>query len=166
MRHHNLDFLQNELSRVSQLIQFADQKAGFLGLFYSAIFGFIFTKRDDIYCQLVGQGYINGLYFLMLIVLFALLAVGIYHLFATVSPRLENSNAKQSLFYFANLARTEVDDCIKTFDTTTEEEARNQLIEQIHASSCIVNSKMTNVKKSTQVLMIVGGFVFTLFFFF
>jgi len=155
MRHQESDFLQTELSRVSDWIQFTDQKAGFIAVFYSAILGYLITKRDVILSNLFICNETCDIWPLLFIGLIILLAMGIYQLFFTVVPKLKNTNTKESLFYFEDFQ-------IK-FESMTDEEARKQLVEQIHTNSMIANTKMVSVKKSAVFLFCSGILVFLLF---
>ena len=48
MENFNLQFLQSELNRVSEWIQFSDKKTVFLSVYYSAIFGLIISQKESI----------------------------------------------------------------------------------------------------------------------
>jgi hypothetical protein len=164
MKNNDLQFLQAELSRVSEWIQFADKKAGFVAVFYSAILGLLITKRDEIFIQLFWHG--DCLYGLLLLALLIVLGVGAYHLISTVSPQLKNGNTNRSLFFFGTVAKMKIDDYLKDIKELTEEDAKREVAEQIHTNSVIANAKMTSVRKSTFALMYAGVLVFLLFFIF
>ena len=163
MKHHDLDFLQAELSRVCEWVQFADKKAAFIAVFYSAIFGFLIAQKKEVLAQLFWHRH-GDVYALLLVGLLALLVVGVYFLFATVSPRLKNHNTNRSLFYFGTVAKMKIEDFLQDIEKLTEEEARRQIAEQIHTNSAIADAKMANIKKSTQALLGVGVLLFLLFF--
>lgn len=164
MKNNNLQFLQAELSRVSEWIQFADKKAGFIGVFYSAILGLLITKRDEIFIQLFWHG--DCLYGLLLLALLIVLGVGAYHLISTVSPQLKNGNTDRSLFFFGTVAKMKIEDYLKDIKELTEEDAQREVAEQIHTNSVIANAKMASVRKSTFALVYAGVLVFLLFFIF
>src|SRR3989338_4616201 len=163
MRHQESDFLQTELSRFSDWIQFTDQKAGFIAVFYSAILGYLITKRDVILSNLFICNETCDIWPLLFIGLIILLAMGIYQLFFTVVPKLKNTNTKESLFYFGTVAALRLEDFQIKFENMTDEEARKQLVEQIHTNSMIANTKMVSVKKSAVFLFCSGILVFLLF---
>lgn len=151
MNTKNLTTLYNELERVSKWIEFADQKAGFLGLFYSAIVGFILTQKSTIVSGLSEGNDICTLILvvLLLIVVFSL-ARGIYFLYRTVLPQLENGNTNNSLFYFGNVAKKKISDYLLEVKDLDEERMMHEIAEQIHTNSVIADKKMSSVKKSTK----------------
>ncbi len=156
MKNNDLQFLQSELSRVSEWVQFADKKAGFIAVFYSAIFGFLWSQKNEVLSCALSWSDCQWLYTIVLVAIFVLLIMGTYFLFATVSPRLKNWNTDRSLFFFGNIAKTKIEDYLKDIEALTEDEARRQIAEQIHTNSVIADVKMTNAKKSTQVLVVIG----------
>jgi ABC-type transport system involved in cytochrome bd biosynthesis fused ATPase/permease subunit len=153
MKKPDLTFLHSELVRVSEWVQFADKKAAFLGAFYTAIFGFLVTQREDILWKLyMSQGLCGALFALTLIALLVCLAVGLAYLFRSVLPRLRNNNTDHSLFYFGNVAKKKIADYLQEIDELTEDRATKEVAEQIHTNSCIAQEKMGNVKQSTRFL--------------
>lgn len=164
MKNNDLQFLQAELSRVSEWIQFADKKAGFIAVFYSAILGLLISKRDEIFIQLFL--YNNCLYGLLLLALLITLVIGVYHLMCTVSPKLKNNNTDRSLFFFGTVAKMKIEDYLKDIRDLTEEDAQREVAEQIHTNSVIADTKMQSVRKSTYALVFVGVLVFLIFFIF
>lgn len=157
MKNHDLQFLQSELSRVSDWIKFADAKAGFIVVFYSAIFGFLWTQKENIITRVLGGAGICGwTYDVIVFSIIILILVGFYFLYATVCPKLKNGNTDRSLFYFGNVAKMKIEDYLKDVEKMTEEEACRQIAEQIHTNSVIANVKMDSVKKGTQLLVITG----------
>lgn len=163
MRHNDLTFLQTELSRVSEWVQFADKKAGFLAIFYSAILGFLLVQKQDVFVHIFFHQN-DEMYALLFLTLLSLIVVGMYFLFSAVAPRLDNGNTDKSLFYFGTVARMKIADYLQEAQKLTEDDARRQLLEQIHTNSVIANAKMDNIKKSTRVLLVVGALLFILFF--
>jgi len=157
MKNHDLQFLQSELSRVSDWIKFADAKAGFIVVFYSAIFGFLWTQKENIIARVLsGSGICGWTYDIIVFSIAILILVGFYFLYTTVCPKLKNGNTDRSLFYFGNVAKMKIEDYLKDVEKMTEEEACRQVAEQIHTNSVIANAKMDSVKKSTQLLVITG----------
>lgn len=164
MKHHDLDFLQSELTRVSEWVQFADKKAGFVAAFYSAILGLLITKRNDLFWNVFAYHRIHCEYALLVIALLIVLGIGLYYLFITVVPQLKNNNASESLFYFGTVAAMNAKSYKDAIEQLTEEDARRQVAEQIHANSVIADAKMTSIRKSTYALMATGVLAFLLFF--
>lgn len=157
MKNHDLKFLQSELSRVSDWIKFADAKAGFIAVFYSAIFGFLWTQKEDILAHIFnGTGIYVVFYPVVVVAILLLIPAGIYFLYATICPQLKNGNTDRSLFYFGNVAKMKIEDYLKDVEKMTEDEACRQIAEQIYTNSVIANAKMGSVRKSTQVLVAVG----------
>ena len=112
MKHHDLNFLQAELTRVSEWVQFADKKAGFLGVFYSAVLGYLITEHGTIFAGTHHHYYefLHPLHVFLFSVLVELLMVGVVFLYLTVAPRLGNNNTNKSLFYFCNVAEKKIED--------------------------------------------------------
>jgi hypothetical protein len=164
MKHHDLDFLQSELTRVSGWIQFADSKAGFVAAFYSAVLGFLISKREEIFTHMFFHHCFHVTYASLIFALFILLGVGVYFLFTTVSPRLKNTNTESSLFYFGSVGSMKPEDYLKAIDSLSEEDAHKQIVEQIHTNSVIASAKMDSIKKSIWVLVAVGVLMFLIFF--
>ena len=164
MKHHDLDFLQSELSRVSEWVQFADKKAGFIAIFYSAMFVFLIGRGDDVFCNIFAYEGVNWLYAFSFLVLLGFISIGTYYLFITVFPRLKNSNTNRSLFYFGTVANMKIEDYLEDIERLTEEDARHQIAEQIYTNSVIAYLKMKNMKMSTYSLICAGIFMFILFF--
>lgn len=165
MKHHDLDFLQSELTRVSEWVQFADKKAGFAAIFYSATLGFLATQRDQIFTKilLLTEPY-TTIYTVVFICLLALLVVGSYFLLTTISPRLTNKHTDKSLFFFGTIARMKIEDYRDAMAELNEEGARRQIIEQIYTNSVIADVKMCNAKRGTDVLVGVGILLSVIFF--
>lgn len=155
MKNHDLQFLQSELSRVSDWIKFADAKAGFVAVFYSAILGFIWSQKAEIYTHAI-YSVCELPYILIVVAIFVLLFSGFYFLYKTVCPQLKNGNTDRSLFYFGNVAKMKIEDYLTDVEKMTEDEACRQVAEQIYTNSVIANAKMNSVKKSTQVLLATG----------
>lgn len=165
MKNKDLHFLCSELSRVSEWVQFADKKAGFIAVFYSAVFGFLWSQKTDIYERILnGTGQCPIVYTIVIVALFALLVLGLIFLFLSVSPRLKNGNTDRSLFFFGTIAKLKIADYISDIEKLSDEEAVRQVAEQIHTNSVIADAKMTNVKKSTYVLVAIGVLLLILFF--
>jgi len=164
MKKIDISFLQSELVRTSDWIQFSDKKTGFLSVYYSAMAGFVISQWSDILGGGSGYGSLETLYFLVFILFTTSFLIGIYYLFRSVFPQLKNSNLDNCLFYFGHIANKKLADYIDGLKNLSEEEVENQLAEQIHTTSVIANIKMTNVQKSTQSLVV--SIVLLVFFLF
>lgn len=152
----DLAFLQSELIRVSNWIEFADKKAGFLGVFYSAILVFVFTQHKDIICGIFyyESSYLV-LYILSLSTLLSLLAQGFYFLFRAVLPNLKNLNTNHSLFYYGTVASKKIADYLNEMTELTGDKANKEITEQIYTNCVIADKKMKYIRKATQTLFAV-----------
>lgn len=160
----DLKFLQSELSRISEWVQFADKKAGLISVFYSALLGLLLVKRDDIFLHFTQKNQFDCVYFFFFFLFVLLMVFGVYYLYATVSPRLKNNNTARSLFYYGNIAASKIEDYLKDMESLTDDEAKRQVAEQIHTNSVIAEQKMSHVRKSTSLLLLAGMVGFFLFF--
>lgn len=157
MKNHDLQFLQSELSRVSDWIKFADAKAGFIVAFYSAILGILWTQKGNVVSRILdGTGFWAWIYNAIAITILILILAGFYFLYTTICPQLKNGNTDRSLFYFGSVAKMKIEDYLKNVEKMNKDEVCRQVVEQIHTNSVIANAKMDSVKKSTQVLVATG----------
>jgi hypothetical protein len=151
MNTFSLNFLQSELNRVSEWIQFSDKKTAFLSAFYSAIFGLVFSQKESILQHfIIYQKWITCFYAFILVGFIIAFVVGIVFLFKSVFPRLKNLFTDKSLFYFGHVANMKFIDYSEEIKKLTEDEAKKQIIEQIYTNSIIANQKMKNVQKSIE----------------
>ncbi|MBI2120173.1 MAG: hypothetical protein HYT94_00950 [Parcubacteria group bacterium] len=164
MKNYDLSFLQSELLRVSGLIEFADKKAAFLSVYYSAMMGFIFTKRIEILTGYDKYAGFESLYVLVWSSLLTSLLIGLYYLFWSIFPQLNNHNTDNSIFYFGHVAKYKFNSFINALNELDEDGIKHQLAEQIYTNSIIADRKMQSVKKSTQTLFIVITLFSTLIF--
>ena len=68
MGNLDLQFLQAELRRVSEWIQFSDKKAAFLSAYYFIIFGLVISQKDSILQYFVNyQKWISSFYIFILL---------------------------------------------------------------------------------------------------
>lgn len=163
MEKFNLQFLQSELNRVSGWIQFSDKKIAFLSAFYSAIFGLVFSQKELILQHfIIYQKWITCFYIFVLIGFIVSFIIGLYFLFKSIFPRLENSHTDKSLFYFGHVAKLKFIDYLDEVEKLNEEDVKKQIIEQIYTNSIIVDQKMKNVQKSIINLIISICFVILL----
>ncbi len=153
MEKLELSFLQNELNRVSEWIRFSDTKSAFLSAYYSGIFLGIFSFKENIISSI--SNFKDGAlypYIVVIVITISLFILGVFFLISSVFPRLKNLNTDKSLFYFGNIAKLKPVDYFNEMEELTEEEAKKQIVEQIHTNSIIAKQKMNNVKKSTKCL--------------
>jgi len=166
MKNISLNFLQSELNRVSNWIQFSDKKTAFLSAFYSAIFGLVFSQREQIVQNfLVYQKWIIYLYSFIFVGFVFSYFIGLFFLFRTVFPRLKNSFTDKSLFYFNHIANLKLIDYLKKIEKLSENEAKKQIIEQIYSNSIVAKQKMNNVQNAIKSFVVVIIFTILLFLF-
>ncbi len=164
MKNSDLEFLQLELSRVSDWIKFADTKAGFVAVFYSAVFGFLWSQREAFFIRTLCIRDCSAPYVILFIVILALLVLGIYFLLTTVKPRIDNKNTDESLFFYGTVSQMKIEDYLKDVEEISDEKASRQIKEQIYTNSIIANTKMTNVRRSIDTLVVIGVLLLILFF--
>lgn len=163
MEKFNLQFLQAELNRVSEWIQFSDKKTAFLSAFYSAIFGLVFSQRESILQHFaIYQKWTTCFYVFIFLGFSIALVVGIFFLFESIFPRLKNSFTDKSLFYFGHVANMKFIDYSEEIKKLTEDEAKKQIIEQIYTNSIIADQKMKNVQKSIKSIIVLAVFAILL----
>lgn len=166
MGNFNLRFLQSELSRISEWIQFSDKKTAFLSAFYSAIFGLVFSQNESILQHFViYKKWITCFYSFISLGFVISFVVGIFFLFESVFPRLKNSFTDKSLFYFGHVANMKFIDYSEEIKKLTEDEAKKQIIEQIYTNSIIADQKMKNVQKSIKSFIVLVFFAALLLIF-
>jgi len=156
MENFNLQFLQSELNRVSEWIQFSDKKTAFLSAFYSAVFGLVISQKELISQHfIVYQEWTSCLYIFILLSFIVSFVTGIFFLFKSIFPRLNNSFTDKSLFYFGHVANMKFVDYLEEIKKLTDNEAKRQIIEQIYTNSIIADQKMKNVQKSIKIFFVV-----------
>ncbi len=158
------EFLQKELERTSSWIQFADKKSGFLAVYYSVFIGYIITIKSVIIEQLTNSVCVS-VFDILIIALLCSITFGVYHIFFSVFPNLENSNSKNSLFYYGHIAKLSSSKYNELLYSATEEGVKKHLSEQIHTNSQIANKKMCHVKKAAQALFATAGLLLLLVLF-
>jgi len=149
MNTFSLNFLQSELNRIIEWIQFSDKKTAFLSAFYSAVFGLVFSQKESILQHfIIYQKWITCFYSFVFLGFFVSFIAGIFFLLKSVFPRLKNSFTDKSLFYFGHVANMKFIDYSEEIKKLTEDEAKKQIVEQIYTNSIIADQKMKNVQKS------------------
>ncbi len=163
MEKLKLSFLQSELNRVSEWIQFSDKKSAFLSVYYSGIFFGIITYKENVISSILSfKSWYLCLYNLLILLTIGLFIVGIFYLISSVFPRLKNPNTDKSLFYFKSIAKLKLIDYFSEIEKLTEEDTKKQIAEQIHINSIIAEQKMNNVINSTKCLLALIIFIFTI----
>lgn len=163
MEKFSLQFLQSELNRVSEWVQFSDKKTAFLSVFYSAIFGLVLSQKELILQHLViYQKWMIYFYTFVLLGFTVFFIVGIFFLFKSIFPRLKNSFTDKSLFYFCHVANMKFIDYSEGINKLTEDEAKKQIIEQIYTNSIIADQKMKNVQNSIKSIVVLVFFAILL----
>ena len=142
MENFNLQFLQAELNRVSEWIQFSDKKTAFLSVYYSAVFGLVVSQEESILQHLVNyQKCITCLYLFIFLGAVTSFLTGIFFLFKSIFPRLKDSFTDKSLFYFGHVANMKFIDYLEEVKKLTGDEAKRQILEQIYTNSESVNMR-------------------------
>lgn len=167
MNNLSLQFLQEEIKRVCEWIKFADQKAAFVAVYYSALIGFLVTKKDIIINNL-RQLDLGRLFVLNSIIclLSIFIILGIFYLFSSVFPRLKNHFNEESLFYFGTISRMRFSSFIERIGNLTEDEAKIQITEQIYTTSVIADQKMNNIQNSIRCLFASTFFILMIYIYF
>jgi len=147
MYYQNSDNFWNQLNRLETLIKGAEVKAGILFSFHSFIIG-LFINKLAIYSELFKE---NIPLFLLVICWIIIVAISVYYCFSCFIPRMELKYDDNVFFYkdaikaygnLENYKKKMLEIC------NNEEDLHNQLSEQIHVESKIVNTKFESVKKS------------------
>jgi len=163
MENFNLQFLQSELNRISEWIKFSDKKTAFLSAYYSLIFGLMISQKTKILQHFtVYQKWITCFYIFILLGLIISFLFGIFFLFRSIFPRLKNSFVNKSLFYFGHVADMKFIDYFEKIKKLTDNEVKEQIIEQIYVNSIIANQKMENIQKSIKSLIVLIFFAISL----
>lgn len=146
-----------QIERLERLIRAAELKAGLIFSFHSLILGICFEKLD--YIQSILSGHYIYWVFGTLWVLFVLLSI--YYAFKCFRPKLE-LKYDSNVFFFKDAAFNYGD--IKNYSQELKnicrdnDELCNQLGEQIHIESKIIDHKFICVNKSLKYFG--GSFVF------
>lgn len=163
MKQLDLSFLQNELNRTADWIQFADKKSAFLSVYYSGIFLALINYRSTILCSISNyKGWFLLFYKLLIIANILLFILGIYFLFKSIFPRLNNKNTDKSMFYFGHISKLKLIDYYVEMEKLTKKESKKQISEQIYTNSIIIDQKMRNVKHASKCLFVLVIFLFLL----
>lgn len=161
----SLQFLQSEVGRISEMIQFADKKASFLSVYYTAIIGFLFTQKLYVFEGFSRYQDLETIYLIFCLSFLIPFLIGLYHLFLSILPRLDNKNIDKSLLYFGHIASRSLSKYTEELSVIEEKGLKLQLIEQIHTNSIIADKKMQHVRKSTMVLFAVAPILIMFIFF-
>lgn len=163
MRDLTLQFLHEELKRVSDWVKFADQKIAFLAIYYSVLAGYLSSNIDIIVKKIFFSNYD---FFAIYIVIFFLDIIffifGIYFIMSSIFP-MKNVSSKRSLFFFGTVAKMSLRDFTSDLINKTEFQIKEHLIEQIHTNSRIADKKMVGVRLSSIFLILLIIFTVLLF---
>lgn len=157
MKNFEIDFIQDELERVSGWVRFADSKSAFLSAFYTLIFGYLISQRTAIADKVDYLDSWHNLGTILSILAGLSFLIGLFFLVKSVFPKLDNGSTDKSLFYFGHIANMKLVDYLDAVGKLDTETAKKQLFEQIHANSKIANIKMGNVKNSIKYLIVLAG---------
>lgn len=147
MIYQNTDNYWNQLERLEVQIKGAEVKAGILFSFHSFIIGLI-INRMELFSDIFKD---NIPLIILAIAWIILVIISVYYCFSCFIPRMELKYDDNVFFY---------KDAIKAYGNlenfkskmiavcANEDQLHNQLSEQVHVESKIVNKKYESVKKS------------------
>ena len=136
-----------QLERLEKLIRASELKAGVIFSFHSLILG-LFADRLEYFSQLFKDNYV--LIFLT-VLWFSSVLISIFYTFKCFRPRIE-TKYDNNVFFFKNAVSAFGN--IKEYSKKlievcgNEEELVNQLSEQIHVESKIIDQKFNSVNNS------------------
>lgn len=148
---NNIEFLQNELIRISDWLKFTEQKFTFLSAYYGLWIAYISQNTKDIKKIFIESNYVNIFIFFLFIMT---LILWIYFLFKVIFPNLKNISTNKSFFFFWHISSMKILDFIDEFKNLDTNEKEKQLLEQIHTNSVITYEKMNNIVYSFKVLFL------------
>lgn len=152
-----LEFLQNELNRVSYWIRLSDRKSAFLSAYYSALLAVIISYKKNILTIVsTAESCTLNLVILLIFIILISFGLGTFFLFRSVLPRQKNSFTNTSLFYFGSVAKMKLIDYSKQMRKLTKKESKELILEQIYTNSVIADQKMKDVRNSTACLFIIA----------
>lgn len=150
-----------QLERLEKLIRASELKAGVLFSFHSLIIG-LFTDRLEYFKPIIQEN--NVLVAIVICWLVAVL-VSIFYCFMCFRPRIELKYDK-NVFFYRDAAKKfgSAEEYTKTLIEvcTSEKDLFEQLSQQIHAESKIIDRKFNNLQ--TSILFFGISFVFDIFF--
>lgn len=155
----DINFLHAELLRVSDWIQIADKKAGFVSVYYASLVGYLFSQREEALAAYVEYGQLGFLFAIFCAALAIVIVTGVYHLFLSVLPRLNNKNTPSSIFFYGHVSTMSRAAYHTAMLTSSNETLQESLLEQIYTNSVIAAEKMRNIKLSILSLFIVTPLV-------
>lgn len=152
-----INVFQTELTRLQDLINFADWKIWFIFILYSIIFWFYFKNF------LIIKNSFGGICnIVLLFVIFLLLFFWFLQILLTVFPQ-RNSN-KEPLLYFWHVASLELEEYKEKILSLTDKDFKNELVEQNHTLSLIIENKMKKIRILILVLflLLMLSFIYTI----
>lgn len=147
-----------QLERLEKLIRASELKAGVIFSFHSLILG-LFADRLEHFSQLFKD---NNLLIVMAIIWLSCVLISIFYCFKVFRPRIELKYDK-NVFFFKNAAYAFGD--VKEYNKKlievcgSEDKLYEQLSEQIHVESKIIDQKFVNVQKSIRYFGVSFAFV-------
>ncbi len=157
MKKIEISILQSELNRLNNLLMFADKKIAFIFILYSIFFWFYFKNIDKILITLKDK--CNILILFLIILLFISWFIFIY---LVIFPKIKNSNIKPLLFFWY-IANFKLKEFKKEILSLNNIEFSNEILEQIHTISNILNFKMLFINYSIKILIWIS-FLSVIFF--
>lgn len=155
---HDPNNYWEQLERLEKLIRASEFKAGVIFSFHSLILGIFVDRLDELEPLLLGSRI-----FIVLSILWMLsVLISVYHCFLCFKPQIEMKYTKNVFFFrdtvyaFGNIkefAQKLIQVC------SDEQELFEQLSEQIHAESKIIDQKFKSVHSAIKYFAISFGFV-------
>lgn len=147
-----------QLERLEKLIRASELKAGVVFSFHSLILG-LFADRLEHFSQLFKD---SNLLIVLAILWLSSVLISIFYCFKVFRPRIELKYDK-NVFFFKNAAYAFGD--VKEYNKKlidvcgSEDKLYEQLSEQIHVESKIIDQKFVNVQKSIRYFGVSFAFV-------
>ncbi len=142
---NTVDFLENSLARILELIRAADSKVPFIlavDTSLLALFGALSTGISDWSFRLV----------ILLIISVAPLLLSLYFTFIAAIPRTHGP--KDSMIFFGSIAQRDIQSYLEDIRNLTEEDYISDLASQCHRNAQIANTKFRFVKLATGSLFV------------
>ncbi|ALG47754.1 Pycsar system effector family protein [Clostridium perfringens] len=144
--------LDKDMERFDDYIERADNKANFLLTISGALIIAIFFQGNELITKLESSE-IKFIMFIIIAITIFFLAKTIYFSLQVIIPRTSNKN-EESLFYFESVKKYETGNLSKKIKLCSEEDIFTDLSKQVSQLAKICSSKMNNVKKASNSLVI------------
>lgn len=142
-----ISVFQTELTRLQGLVQIIDSKLAFVFVVYSIIFWFYFNNLSKIKSLMY-----NCLDFVLILVIFILIVYWFFKIYWTIFPQV-NKNDKPILFFWY-IASLKLNDYKNQILWISEKKFMDEIIEQNHTLSSIIDKKIKNLKEVINVLIL------------